>query len=70
MKLIYVPGDYAVGEVFALPDEVQHRLFRVMRMGMGDKVQVFDGAGTAAEVEIAAIAVGRASVEDPALAER
>lgn len=51
-KLLYVPGVYEVGRTITLPEDVQHRLARVMRMGIGNIVQVFDGEGHAAEVEI------------------
>jgi 16S rRNA (uracil1498-N3)-methyltransferase len=53
MKLIYVPGTYHLRDVLPLQEDVQHRLLRVMRMGMGDVLHVFDGDGHAAEVEIA-----------------
>ncbi|TKW62072.1 MAG: 16S rRNA (uracil(1498)-N(3))-methyltransferase [Blastochloris viridis] len=52
MKRIYLPHALAPGAHLELPDHVQHRLFRVMRMGVGDTFHVFDGTGTAAVAEL------------------
>ena len=52
MKRIYLPQPLAPGVHLELPDSVQHRLYRVMRMGVGDRFEVFDGTGTAAVAEL------------------
>lgn len=53
MKLFYLPHPLAPGASVPLPEALQHRLFRVMRMGQGDVIHLFDGTGMAAVAEIA-----------------
>ncbi len=53
LKLIYVPTSLAAGQLISLPEDVQHRLYRVMRMGQGTMIHVFNGQGLAAVAEIA-----------------
>lgn len=62
MKRIYLPQPLAPGAELCLPDAVQHRLFRVLRMGVGDTFQVFDGTGTAAVAELTDAKARRAQV--------
>jgi 16S rRNA (uracil1498-N3)-methyltransferase len=53
MKLFYLPHPLAPDATVPLPEGLQHRLFRVMRMGQGDVIHLFDGTGMAAVAEIA-----------------
>ncbi len=62
MKRIYLPQALAPGAHLDLPEHVQHRLYRVMRMGMGDTFHVFDGTGTAAVAELTDAKARRAQV--------
>jgi 16S rRNA (uracil1498-N3)-methyltransferase len=75
MKRIYLPQALAPGVHLELPESVQHRLYRVMRMGVGDTFEVFDGTGTAAVAELTDAKARRAQVttllpEKPALPNR
>lgn len=62
MKRIYLPQPLAPGAVLDLPEAVQHRLYRVMRMEVGECFQVFDGTGTAAMAELTDAKARRAQV--------
>lgn len=53
MKLIYVPTTFGPGAHVSLPEDTQHRLHRVMRMGQGSIIHIFNGSGLAAVAEIA-----------------
>ncbi|PZP40659.1 MAG: hypothetical protein DI585_00080 [Pseudomonas fluorescens] len=52
MKRIYLPVPLAPDAMVTLTEDIQHRLYRVMRMGMGDKIHLFDGTGIAAVATI------------------
>ena len=41
----FVPGPYGTGDQISLPDLEAHHLTRVLRLGPGDRVRVFDGSG-------------------------
>lgn len=62
MKRIYLPQILAPDAHLELPEPVQHRLYRVMRMGVGETFQVFDGTGTAAVAELTDAKARRAQV--------
>ena len=75
MKRIYLPLPLAPEAHLDLPDHVQHRLYRVMRMSVGDTFQVFDGTGTAAIATLTDAKARRAQVtallpDKPALPSR
>lgn len=53
MKRIYLPLPLAPGITVSLPEDVQHRLFRVMRMGQGEVLHLFNGTGPTVSAEIA-----------------
>ena len=53
MKLLYLPLPLNPGHHLTLSEDMQHRLYRVMRMGQGDAINVFNGMGSAAVAEIA-----------------
>lgn len=52
MKLLYLPQPLSAGSHVTLSEDLQHRLHRVMRMGQGGIIQLFNGMGTAAVAEI------------------
>lgn len=52
MKLFYLPQALAADAHLNLPPDLQHRLHRVMRMGQGQVIHVFNGTGQAAAAEI------------------
>ncbi len=62
MKRIYLPLPLAPGAALELPDEVQHRLRHVLRMGVGDRFEVFDGHGALGLAELTDAKARRASV--------
>ncbi len=75
MKRIYLPQPLAPGAHLELPESVQHRLHRVLRMGVGETFQVFDGTGTSAIAELTDAKARRAQVtallpDKPALPSR
>jgi 16S rRNA (uracil1498-N3)-methyltransferase len=41
----FVPGTYGSGDEIALPDEEAQHLTRVLRLGGGDALRIFDGRG-------------------------
>lgn len=45
---LHLPVPYAEGQIVRLPDEAAHYLLRVLRLSVGDQVELFDGAGRAA----------------------
>jgi 16S rRNA (uracil1498-N3)-methyltransferase len=53
MKLLYLPLTLSPGSTVPLPEDIQHRLYRVMRMGQGESISLFNGMCTAAVAEIA-----------------
>lgn len=60
---VHAPAaDWAGGRIELPPDEAHH-LTRVLRLGEGDAVEVFDGAGRSAEGRLTAIGKRRATVE-------
>ena len=42
----HVPGVNASAEHVELPEDEAEHLVRVLRLGVGDEVEIFDGAGT------------------------
>ena len=63
---LYLPADYETGQTLTLPDAAAHYLVRVLRLGPGDQIEVFDGAGHAALAEL--VKVGKKQVEISVLA--
>ncbi len=61
MPRLFVPPESLHGERVTLDRAAHRHLIKVLRLGRGDLVHVFDGAGTEIEARIAA--VGPASVE-------
>ncbi len=59
----YAPADLTPGLTLALPDEEAQHATRVLRLGVGARVRVFDGRGHEARGEIAAITKGHVLVE-------
>jgi 16S rRNA (uracil1498-N3)-methyltransferase len=53
MKLFHTPVPLTPGSTIQLDAPLQHRLSKVLRMGQGAHIRLFDGHGTAAEAEIA-----------------
>src|SRR5262245_56095242 len=41
----YIPGPHSPGSLIRLPEEESHHATRVLRLGVGSLVQVFDGVG-------------------------
>ncbi|MEZ5943663.1 MAG: RsmE family RNA methyltransferase [Planctomycetaceae bacterium] len=59
----YVPGNWQPGDLVPLPQpEAQHAL-RVLRLASGEQIEVFDGAGRAAQAELQVESSRKASVE-------
>lgn len=52
MKLFYLPQPLSAGSTIPVPEDLQHRLYRVMRMGQGDVIHIFNGTGQAATASI------------------
>jgi len=45
-RRFYVPTQFISGQTAALPPEQAHHLRDVLRLGVGDMVEIFDGAGS------------------------
>jgi 16S rRNA (uracil1498-N3)-methyltransferase len=58
----YVPSITAGAALVLLPEDEAHHLIRVLRLGVGDVVRVFDGTGGEWEGRLASIARARAAV--------
>ena len=58
----HVPGVSAASERVELPEDEAEHLARVLRMGVGDEVEIFDGAGTLWRAEIVQVGKKSASV--------
>lgn len=52
MRRFYVGVPLAAGQSLALPEALQHRLSRVLRLGAGSKVALFNGADGLYEAEL------------------
>ncbi len=75
MKLFHLPHPLAPGASVPVPENLQHRLRHVMRMGQGDTFHAFDGTGLAGIAEIAdnkcrAVTITAMLPEKPALPTR
>ena len=60
---LYLPADYEAGQTLTLPDAAAHYLTRVLRLGPGDRIEVFDGAGHAALAELVSVSKKRVEIE-------
>ena len=58
----HVPGVNASSEHVELPEEEAEHLARVLRLGVGDEVEIFDGAGTLWRAEVVQVGKKSASV--------
>lgn len=58
VRRLYVPGERLVGMTVTLERELAHYLREVLRLGPGDALQVFDGAGRVREARVAKSAPG------------
>ena len=58
----HVPAARASGEVLALPEEEAAHLTRVLRLGCGDAVRVFNGLGLEFDAVVAGVESGRVTV--------
>lgn len=58
----HVPGVNSSSEHVELPEEEAEHLARVLRLGVGDEVEIFDGAGTLWRAEIVQVGKKSASV--------
>jgi 16S rRNA (uracil1498-N3)-methyltransferase len=58
----HVPAISAATERVELPEDEAEHLVRVLRMGVGDQVEVFDGAGTLWRAEVMQVGKRSASV--------
>ena len=58
----HVPGVNAASERVELPDDEAEHLVRVLRLGVGDEVDIFDGAGTLWRAEVVQVGKRSASV--------
>ncbi len=65
---LYLPVDYTGERIIPLPEAAAHYLTRVLRLGPGDQIEVFDGAGQAALAEL--VSVGKKQAEIEILAHR
>lgn len=52
MKHFYVEQSLSVGQSLTLPESLQHRLAKVLRMGAGSRVGLFDGENGLFEAEL------------------
>ncbi|MCA9031474.1 MAG: RsmE family RNA methyltransferase, partial [Planctomycetaceae bacterium] len=58
----YLPGNWQPGDLVPLPQpEAQHAL-RVLRLASGEQIEIFDGAGRAAQAELQVESSRKASV--------
>ena len=62
MNRILVPADRIEGGVARVTGEALHHLSRVLRLGVGDAVEVFNGGGTAWEGEVTSLAAEEATI--------
>jgi 16S rRNA (uracil1498-N3)-methyltransferase len=49
---VYCPGNISPGAILSLPDQAAHHVTRVLRLGPGHALRVFNGDGTEWEAEI------------------
>ncbi|HEU5283566.1 MAG TPA: RNA methyltransferase PUA domain-containing protein, partial [Burkholderiales bacterium] len=49
---LFCAGDIAAGALLELPDPAAHHAVRVLRLGPGDAVRLFNGAGAEWQAEI------------------
>ena len=59
---LFCPGDIAAGALLELPDQAAQHAVRVLRLGLGDAVRVFNGAGAERQAEIARVRKSGVSV--------
>ena len=59
----YVPALGPGGRAAALPEDEANHLTRVMRLGAGDDIAVFDGRGREYRARVVSAARGRVQVE-------
>lgn len=59
---VYLPGQWQSGDLLRLPESEAQHVGRVLRMKTGELIEVFDGTGTAAIAEIAAVGKREVSV--------
>ena len=67
---LFCPGDIAAGALLKLPDQAAHHAVRVLRLGPGDAVRLFNGAGAEWQAEIAGVRKSGVSVRVGARHER
>ncbi len=60
---LYLPVDYTGERLIPLPDAATHYLTRVLRLGPGDQIEVFDGAGHAALAELVSVSKKQTTIE-------
>lgn len=65
----YIPGEWAGGDVLALPRSVEEHLVKVLRLRPGDRVDIFNGAGRRATAELTSTARGSGQLHIAALLE-
>ncbi|QDG54273.1 16S rRNA (uracil(1498)-N(3))-methyltransferase [Persicimonas caeni] len=58
-----MPPEGRVGQRFRLPERVAHYLRDVLRMQVGDRVELFDGSGRVVVAEVAAVANDQVAVD-------
>lgn len=62
MSRLLVPGERIEGDAATVTGEALHYLSRVLRLGVGDAVEVFDGEGTAWDGVVAAVSADEATI--------
>lgn len=62
MRRFFDPQSFAEGQQTALGDEASHHIARVLRMQVGDRLQVFNGQGGAWHAEITSVSKKTVSV--------
>ena len=67
---LFCPGEIAAGALLDLPDQAAHHAVRVLRLGPGDAVRLFNGDGAEWQGEIAAVRKTAVSVRVGARSER
>lgn len=63
LPIFYAPPENKAGDMLVLPDDEAHHALRVMRLGVGEKIIVIDGLGTAYRGEIRSGSTRGGSVE-------
>ena len=67
---LFCPGDILAGGLLDLPDQAAHHAVRVLRLGLGDALRLFNGEGAEWEAEIAGVRKSAVSVRVGARLER